>query len=587
MRRLFVFLLAALLLCGCAGQQEPGYITVSLSLPRGCSVAENGLQIISGQDAVFELILEDGYALAAVDYPGGYTTETKNGKLYLRLQQVRYPAKVAVELTSSYCSIRYEPNGGQGNAQQRAYDKRLHLRPNTANGQGLFTREGYTLTGWNTMPDGSGQAVGLGSRVSVPEASITLYAQWAKWTDEAQFSWETTDDGVRITGYQGADQTLVIPEKLGGGAVTAVAAGAFHHCKATHIILPSTLKELEDGAFTGCNLKELTLFDNIETFGDDAFVDCPDFSTVHINAVEAPYGYAYRQESCFADKVDLLLEAQGQQKMVFYGGCSIWYNLDGRLAQNTLGDSYRVINMGLNGVINSSAQMQILTHFLEEGDILFHTPEISSQPQLMIRTQMIDHDRKLWSGLEYNYDLAALLDIRTLPEFFDIFQYWLREKKCISSYTDIYHDTKGNYYVDEFGCIPFNRQDTAPELVDTVYLDPSYMDPAALGRLEDHYRVILNKNVKIYVGYACVNMDAVPWEQQGNVAMMDGLFRDAFSQMEGISVIGKLSQHLYHNGDFYDTNYHLLSEPARYNTLVWLEGLEAQMRQDGLWPETK
>lgn len=35
-----------------------------------------------------------------------------------------------------------------------------HLRLNTAIDDALFTRPGYTLTGWNTAPDGSGQAVG-------------------------------------------------------------------------------------------------------------------------------------------------------------------------------------------------------------------------------------------------------------------------------------------------------------------------------------------------------------------------------------------------------------------------------------------
>lgn len=48
-----------------------------------------------------------------------------------------------------------------------------HLRLNTAIDGALFTRPGYTLTGWNTAPDGSGQAVGLGQPGPSPARGFT------------------------------------------------------------------------------------------------------------------------------------------------------------------------------------------------------------------------------------------------------------------------------------------------------------------------------------------------------------------------------------------------------------------------------
>ena len=588
MRRILIVLLAVLLLCGCTTQPvRTSYITVSLTVPEGCTAVNNGLQIRSGEDAVFQLKMEDGYSFLSVDYDGEYTAEEKNGVVQLRLKDVKYPTKAALTLSDTFCTIYYDTNGGPGNGVEISYDVSEHIRPNTSIGTDISQRAEHTLIGWNTEPDGSGTAVGLGSRVSVPDKYLTLYAQWAKWSDESDFTWVRADDGVRITGYTGSDETVVIPAKLGGVEVTVIGTGAFADCDPEHVILPNTLKTIEDGAFLRCGMKELTLFDNIETFSDNSFMNCDNFSTLHINAVEAPWGFDYRRESCLADKVDILIEAQGRKKIVFYGGCSMWYNLDGQLAQNTIGQEYQVINLGLNGVINSTAQMQILGAYLEEGDIFFHTPEVSSDSQLMIRTQMINHDRKLWSGLEYNYDLVSLLDIRTLGDFFDIYYYWLSTKECTSSYTDIYRDSFGNDYVDEYGCASFQRNVGKEELSDKVYLDPAYFDADALAILEEHYQRYQEKGVKIYVSYACMNLDAVPEDQKGNVELIDELFRDSFSDMEGITVLGKLSDFVYCNTDYYDTNYHLRTAQTQYNTTMWLVALKEQMILDGLWPGTE
>ena len=583
MRRILLLLLVALLLCGCTVQMtEPPYITVSLQLPQGCQVVNNGLKIRSGEDAVFELVFEDGFNFSGVLYDGNYTTEMKNGRTILRLEKVLYPTVAKVSATSLYCSITYDPNGGGGNRMTLYYDRSEHLRPNTSIGTDMYIRSGYTLVNWNTEADGSGTSVGLGSRVTVNGTEETLYAQWAAWSGAANFEWEEVDGEIRITSYIGSSTYVVVPGTINGKQVTTIGEYAFRRTNVEKVILPYNIRTLEDGSFAYSKLKELTIFDNIEYLSDMVFENCKQFTTLHINAVEAPYGYDYRQESCFPDKVDLLILAQGQKKLVCYAGCSMWYNLNGELAQQMIGDEYRVINMGLNGVINSSSQMQILDHFLEDGDIFFHTPEVSSDSQMMIRTEMINHDRKLWSGLEYNYDLVSLLDLQTLPEFFDILQYWLSTKQCTSSYTGAYRDSRGNKYVDEYGCASFYRDVGAESLADKVYLDPAKFDAQALATLENSYKGYQEKGVTVYVSYACMNLSAVPEEQQGNVSLIDNMFRDSFSAMEGITVLGSLQDYIYDKSCFYDTNYHLLTEYTLQNTTKWMTDLLAQMEQDGL-----
>ena len=589
-RRLYLslFALFLLLLSGCGDGPGPETrIQVSILEATGFTVENNGQFIQPGESVEFLLNTDYGLSLVGTDYDGVYHTAVSGRQIRLTLENVQYPTRVALELTDRYSSITYEPNGGTGEAVTVAYDTTVHLRPNTSIGTDIFSREGYTLTGWNTRADGTGERVGLGSRVSLPGKELTLYAQWAKWSSEEDFDWVHDENGVSVTGYHGNDAILIIPAAIDGKEVARIASGAFLNCAMTEVVLPNTLTAVEDGAFQNCALETLTLSDNIESIGDGAFTGCEQLKTLRINAVEKPFGANTRRESCYADKVDLLILARGHKKIVFYGGCSTWYNLDSSMLSPLLDQGYRVVNLGLNGTVSSSVQMQILGNFLEGGDILFHTPELSSPKQMLLDLAMDENDDKLWCGLEYNYDLFALVDLRTVPGALDSFCGYLAKKGNGTSYAAVYR-VNGSPFWDEYGCIPFYREQTESEweLPDRVYLDPSATAGDGMARLKAFCDLYQSRGVRVYFSYACVNMDDVPEEQRGNVELMDSLFRQAVEGMDGPVLISTLSDFLYHRGDFYDTNYHLLSEQAGANTAIWLRDLRAQMERDGLWEGT-
>ena len=588
-RMISVLLLLCLVLglLGCGAETAADTrIQIGIMETAGCTVENNGQWVVPGGSAVFSLTMEEGYSLAEVDYEGDYTSEVKDGKLLLTLEDVQYPARVNVKLTNSFCTIAYDPNGAEGDVTVKTYDRSYHLRPNTDTGTDLFTREGYTLTCWNTEPDGSGTRVGLGSRVTV-EDSLTLYAQWEKWSDVSDFEYTRTRYGnITIDGYNGGDETVVIPGIIDGYEVTAIAYKAFDGSSVRHVVIPHTMERIAGGAFTDCpELETVTVFDNIRVIYDSSFTNCENLRTLYINAIEAPWGADFRKESLYADKIDLLILAQDEKKMVFYGGCSVWYNLDGGMMDEEFGSEYTILNMGLNGTINSAAQMQILEHYLGEGDIFVHTLELSSKGQMMIDLSMGDKDDKLWCGLEYNYDLFTLVDLRTITGGIDSFLSYLEKKKTETDYLDHYVDTLGNEYLDEYGCVPFERTATRNSLADYVYLNPDYVNQDAMATLESYYQRYQDLGVTVYVSYACVNMDEVAEEEKGNVELMDSLVRYAIGEMDGPVLISTLSDFLFEYNDFYDTNYHLLTAKVRENTAVWLRDLRAQMVADGLWEE--
>ena len=586
--RILILTIGIFCFAGCGSDREETLVQVSVMETDGVSVSDNGLWISPGSDAVFRLRLPENYVLASTDYAGAYELQTSGNTVILTLRNVRVPTRVRLELVSNSYTVYYHGNGGRawsGGAESVpvSYSLIHHARPNTSIGTDLFHREGYTLKCWNTEPDGSGLSVGLGSRVTV-EAGIPmdLYAQWVPWTDSAAFDTVPVEGGVAISAYHGSDGVVVIPETLDGNPVVGIRAGAFKDKSLEEIVFSKTLVFVEDGAFQNCGLRTVTLFDNIESIKDGAFMDCNNLQTLHINAVEAPYGYLFRRESVYADKIDLLILAQGQKKLVFYGGCSMWYNLDGPAMQNALGDSYRVINTAINGTVSSLVQMQILEAYMEEWDILFHTPELSSRTQLCLVQEMRDYDEHLWCGLEYNYDLFSLVDIRGIDGVFDSLTYYLTKKDGGSRYEDTYQDSEYQTYLDSTGSIPFFREQTYDDLADDVFLNPDYIQDENMEVLDRCYEAFQAKGVRVYVSYACVNMDAVPDDQKGNVARMDALFRDAVEKMDGPVLISRLEDFLYNRDDFYDTNYHLLSQPAYDNTVIWIRDLLARMEQDGL-----
>ena len=96
---------------------------------------------------------------------------------------------------ASTVQLTYKANGGNG-----ADITEIDIPNNgkvTLLGADTFTRTGYTLTGWNTQPDGSGKGFDLGASARVDNGSNDLYAQWTPNTDttyKVEFYYQN-DDG--------------------------------------------------------------------------------------------------------------------------------------------------------------------------------------------------------------------------------------------------------------------------------------------------------------------------------------------------------------------------------------------------------
>lgn len=103
---------------------------------------------------------------------------------------------------------------------------------------------------------------------------------------EGSLYYETEENGVRITRFQGLSSHVEVPEELDGLPVKAIAKKAFLSKKnLRRVVLPHTVEEVGDWAFAYCGrLLEVTLPRKEIRFGKAVFMECGELQ--RITAVE-------------------------------------------------------------------------------------------------------------------------------------------------------------------------------------------------------------------------------------------------------------------------------------------------------------
>ena len=85
--------------------------------------------------------------------------------------------------------VIFDANGGSGSAGSFAYGE--------AASRSWFTRDGYVLTGWNSVADGTGVTYGV-AVVNHFTADVTLYAQWGDSSLSVKQLWQIAS-GIPVT----------------------------------------------------------------------------------------------------------------------------------------------------------------------------------------------------------------------------------------------------------------------------------------------------------------------------------------------------------------------------------------------------
>ena len=105
---------------------------------------------------------------------GEYTAVIIGAGSYIGTASVSF----SINKADSYL-VHFAPNGGSGNMS----DQVIPVNTDQTLSANVYTRDGFTFTGWNTAENGSGIAYADGQNVKDLAAAgktVTLYAQWTK-----------------------------------------------------------------------------------------------------------------------------------------------------------------------------------------------------------------------------------------------------------------------------------------------------------------------------------------------------------------------------------------------------------------------
>lgn len=96
------------------------------------------------------------------------------------------------------------------------------------------------------------------------------------------FDYTVLDDGtVKISKYNGSDDSVSIPKKINGKKVTVIGSASFDETEVKSLSIPNTVKKIEGYAFQFCyDLKTVSIPNSVTTIGAGAFYGCDSLENI-------------------------------------------------------------------------------------------------------------------------------------------------------------------------------------------------------------------------------------------------------------------------------------------------------------------
>ena len=557
----------------------------------GYQVTDPVRTIKSGSDVSFTVTLDNNWQLLGTDYHGETEVikDDDGETVEIVLHEVKYSESICIQAEKGKYEILYDANGGQntsGDSDRVSICYRgTHQRINTSIGTDLFFRKGYTLLGWNTRADGSGQAVGLGSRIAW-KSGLVLYAQWTPWTDEADFIYKKVSGFAVITGYSGKAQQICIPPSLGGLPVRTIWENAFADTDCKTVILSPGIYEIEKWAFRNSHLEQLYLYDDLEKISDYAFQDCDMLHTLHINAIEAP-AYSGNYFDTFQDKYDRLLSMKDKKKIVLFSGSSTRFGYDSEMIDQAFPD-YEVVNMGVFAYSPALPQLELIRSCMKEGDVLLDSPEFDAANRQFCYQKELDY--ATFAMMESDYDVFAQLDLREYKQIFTAFTAYQdaradMERKnydvCASEYDEDGNEVEEPSY-NEYGDYVVYRPNSTSEKpiygLPVNYTVNAYPKDTYIDSINTEFQRFLDQGIKVYFTYSPRNKYALSEDSTQEERIW---LHEYFKSQLNAPVISELEDSLYTGIYLYGTDNHLSTEGAQIRTEKVIRDLKEQFAKEG------
>ena len=477
-----------------------------------------------------------------------------NGKSPVSTQTTyTFTATSAMKLfVNTSFTLTYHANGGEfknGFNGTDTFSAVFYLNPVTLQDNGSFARNGYTLIGYNTKADGTGEYVTLGGRVnSYGSGALDLYCVWAENAPDSDFTVTADGTGVAITKYIGKAETVAIPETIGGKTVVKIKSSAFlNNSNVKKIIVPKTVKTIEKSAFNACSaLESIVIWDasysgswSGATLSDDCLKNCEAFKSVYINTI---YTLNSDWTSCGAAKFDRLLWAKDKKKIIIVGGSGSLYGYDSAVIDAALGGEYEIVNLGENANITSIMYFDIIEEFITEGDIVLWCPEPGSWT-----LGSSNCSSRFWNFRKADYSFMQYINLDYYDNFFSSFA-----TNCSTLASASFKDfDRLSPNMSKYG------DDLSPRVSKGNHYDYNFnYDVSEKATLTEIFGNISAKGGKVFFSFAAMeDTDSID-----DYAI--SIYEEMILDIPGIISISDYENCLYDSKYFWDSAWHLTDEGA-------------------------
>ena len=453
---------------------------------------------------------------------------------------------------NSSVTLNYHANGGSfvgGFNGKETFSVVFFHNPSTKIAGNSFKRDGYTLIGYNTKADGTGDFVSLGERVNIHgKGNVDLWCVWAESTPADQFTYREANGSITIQKYNGTAETVVIPEKIGGKTVKQISSGAFvSNSTMKTVVFPKTLTSVDSGAFNKCSaLKTVILFDSMSNIVDGSFKSCSALETVHINT---SYQQINQWMSYGAAKIDRLMWAKDKKKIIIVGGSGSYYGFDSAVIDQALGGEYEIVNLGENANVASLTYFDLIEEYICEGDIVLWCPEPGSYTMGSYASKL---GSRFWEFRKADFGTLQYLNLSYYSGFFSSFEsncaalagYGFKKLDCLTKDSFKYGDCLADraHQPDRVGSNPYSFNYTLTET-------------AAYSEL---FTNIQNKGGKIFFSFAAMAQPLTDSSSPSAAAA----FEAQITSLPNVTSISAFEDCLYDYTYFSDSAWHLTDEGA-------------------------
>ncbi len=373
---------------------------------------------------------------------------------------VRYHANGGTALQTSDSTLEAIEAAGRETTENEIYwddfSLAYFLYPNTPGDMGYFAREGYTLVGYSTEPDGSGSFYNLGGKAfEDTDHVIELWCVWREQSPKEDFTfvYNNTYGGWYVTDYTGPGGMVCIPDTVDGSPVVGVGTGAFSgNDTINSIVFPSCMKRIEDYSCSGCeNLYYLVLFDSLDYLSDASFDGDTALYRVFFSAATNPVYTNWFNNH--AKKIELMRYYMDSERpvMIVIGGSSTAYSVDARQLESLLDRDYLVLNCASNGANLFNMVSDWAMWFMDEGDFLLQVIEYSYW-----QTGGVQCTWETFRSFESCYNVFSWTRAGKYSKLFDCFNTYLAQRRTQTErfYEDYVSSLAGTVgYYDDRGTL--------------------------------------------------------------------------------------------------------------------------------------